>query len=98
MAPEGGLALADLGTGRPAAGILHLQVDRLHVVLQMVLFVEHLVTDGTGKLAAARGGHHLDCHVGVQQSCKRREKKKKDGCWEVGCFINCSAARGSAVA
>ena len=72
MAPQSGLALADLVTGGIAASVLHLYVNRLHVILQVILFVKDFLTDNTGKLAEA-GGQNLYFHVGVQKSCKKYE-------------------------
>ena len=70
VAPQRGLALADLVAGRIAASVLHLNVNGLHVVFQVVLFVKGFPAVNTGKLPIA-AGQDLDGHVGVQQSCKK---------------------------
>jgi hypothetical protein len=73
MAPESWLALAHFVTSRIIAAILHLNMNGLHVVLQVILFVKYFLAHNTGKLATP-GGQNLNFHVGVQQGCKKTGK------------------------
>jgi hypothetical protein len=68
MAPQGWLALADLVTGGIAAPVLCANVQRVHMVSQVVFFVKYLPAHDADKLSAA-GGQNLDPHVRVVQGC-----------------------------
>lgn len=78
MAPQSRLALADFVTGWIVASVLHLDVNGLHMILQVVLFVKYFLTHNTRKLPAA-GGQNLNFHVGVQQSCKKQAYTAETG-------------------
>ena len=68
MAPQGRLALADFVTGGIAAPVLGANVQRVHMVSQIVLLVKYLPAHDADKLSAA-GGQNLDPHVRVVEGC-----------------------------
>jgi len=68
MAPQGRLTLADFVTGGIAAPVLGANVQRVHMVSQIVLFIKYLPAHDADKLSAA-GGQNLDPHVRVVQGC-----------------------------
>ncbi len=83
MAPQGGLALADFVTGGIAAPVLGANVQRVHVVSQIVLFVKYFPAHDADKLSAA-GGQNLDAHVGVVEGCNTNICRFFSLLWELG--------------
>ncbi len=83
MAPQSGLALADFVTGGIAAPVLGANVQRVHMVSQVVFFVKYLPAHDADKLSAA-GGQNLDAHVGVVEGCNTNICRFFSLFWELG--------------